>query len=188
MDTNRTNSLQNYTLYEANWAFLPIFQISCSCMAAICNAYILYAFITNISLRTPFNIHLIFLLSLNLINAIVICPLDTMALLYDYWVLGTNVCLAYNYLAWTTQSAVPHTHVIIAVNRIWAVYFPIHYRQNISKKTVVITCSVMITYVGLVNAAMLTYQQVMFPINDSEEFMCKGWEQYFWRYNAMDGV
>ena len=160
------NSSQVEFDLSAQWGFVPIFQLSCSLSAFGANLLTLFIFGTVRSLQTPFNVYLMFLLTFNIINAVVVCPFDTLAVLYPHWIFGANMCSAYLYICWMTQAVIPHTHLLISLNRVWAVTAPHHYRDHISKRLSMWSCVVIFAYVNAMLLPLMILDVVKYRTNE----------------------
>ncbi|OWA53215.1 hypothetical protein BV898_17648 [Hypsibius exemplaris] len=88
------------------------------------------------ALRTPFNVYIGNLLLANSLNLCLQCPLDIANELYPCaWNFSRGACSIFLYAALVLQAVTYSAHLLIAVNRIWAVAHPISYRSIHSVRT-----------------------------------------------------
>lgn len=131
-----------------NWEFVPICMIICSILSAILNAITVTLFIRIDRVRpTPLNTFFIFLLSLDIYEAIVASPMDTLNMLFPTWTFGSKICTLNILLTWTAQGVIPNIHVLILSNRLISVVFPVFSRRYVTRRTVLISCFGTIVYV-----------------------------------------
>ena len=142
--------------------------MTCSLLAFLANSLTLYIFVSTRSLHTPFNIYLMFVLTFNIINAVVVCPLDTLAVLYPHWIFGSKMCTAYLYLVWMTQGVIPHTHLLISLNRAWAVIFPHSYRRRMSVKLSMGSCVGLVVYTNVMILPLIVLDAIQYRVDELE--------------------
>ena len=111
------------------------------------NFSVILLFVRNASLRTPFTIYLVNLLLANLMCSIAYYPLELLNGLYAVWWAGSAVCTLYQYTLYIAQSAMCNAHALIALNRLWAVTFPVSYRHHHKKSAAVLVCVAMWIFV-----------------------------------------
>lgn len=128
----------------------------------ICNLSILIMFGRHKNLRTPFTIYLIFLLSFNLILTVTRRPLKMFKIFYDIWPLGKFMCTVYNYTNWTITGCVMNSHALITINRIWALGFPLSYRNYHSWKLATVLCLCMVLFVHLLTLPLIISDTINF--------------------------
>src|SRR5450631_291494 len=93
---NCDNNITTNTSVTPEWALEPIFSLTTFITGLISNSIILYLFIKDPLLRTPFNIYLINLTLANLILVLVQYPMDIVYNLYSFtWILGNYACTLY---------------------------------------------------------------------------------------------
>ncbi|XP_055347764.1 melatonin receptor type 1B-like [Paramacrobiotus metropolitanus] len=117
----------------AQWTFVPIFATTILIAVLLTNTPVLIQLLLRPHLRTAFNIYLVNLLIANLLLVVFQNPLDILEALYSGWWMGWKVCNLYIYANYVLGGVIMLTHVLIAVNRIWAVTFPVHYRHKHTK-------------------------------------------------------
>jgi cysteinyl leukotriene receptor 1 len=143
-DSNTTDSS------AANWSFMTVFNLVTLILGLMGNGGILLPFMRDRSLRTPFNIYLINLLIANIASIILRYPLIIYTSLYSFrWSLGYATCTFSLYGSFVIAAVAENAHLLIGVNRLWAVMFPMSYRSHHSVKTAVFLCVGMWLYVHL---------------------------------------
>ena len=140
-DTNISSVYNNSTYNNTlTWTTISSFNVFVLTTGLFTNLSVILLFVQNASLRTPFTIYLVNLLVANLMCSVVYYPLQLLNDLYAIWWTGTNVCTVYQYAQWIAQSAMCNAHLMIALNRLWAVTLPVSYRQNHKKSMAVTIC------------------------------------------------
>ena len=147
---SKANASLNASLEQtqASWGFLTVFQLACNILAVCTNGFVLGVFLRRPALRSPFKIYLILLLACNLLNAITAGPFDVYGNMYEIWQLGTQVCTYYLFFSWLLQAIILTVHFAITANRMWAVFFPHHYRSHHSGRLALVVC-LLLTLSGL---------------------------------------
>ncbi|GAV01046.1 hypothetical protein RvY_11817 [Ramazzottius varieornatus] len=141
--------LSVYRIFDSFNAAVPhVMSILCVAIS-FSNALVLSAFVVNKHLRTPFNMYLINLLVSDLAQSLLDLPFTTMGGFLPIWPLGRKACSFSLYGKWVYSAVVRNTHSLISFNRIWALFFPIHYKQYHSKATAIWLCVATWVYVHL---------------------------------------
>lgn len=110
----------------------------------------LYIFASHQSTRTPFNTYVIFVLLSEL--AVLSSAALFIVRLYDYkQLLNPGLCCFYLTLFYMGWSGVQNVEVLIAVNRLWACFFPHHYRLHHTRRLALLLCLA----VNIVNGLLL---------------------------------
>lgn len=145
----------NTTIYNnataspiASWN-VRVFPIFFCIATIVLDGVVLALLLRAESRRRPFTIYLICLLGTNMVYAVIQNPLDILHDIRPGWWLGKSACTTYLYSNYVFASCVVHSHVLITINRIWAVTFPIHYRNYHSRRVAIALCCLMYTYVHL---------------------------------------
>ncbi|XP_055348560.1 alpha-2 adrenergic receptor-like [Paramacrobiotus metropolitanus] len=100
------------------------------------------AFIVRRELRTSFTIYLMFLFCSNIIYALGGYPLEVMRQGFPgRWFLSHAACAFYIYQIWVFCPVAMHMHVLITLNRLWAIYFPVSYKNIHSERVAVLMCA-----------------------------------------------
>ncbi|OQV25519.1 hypothetical protein BV898_00459 [Hypsibius exemplaris] len=107
----------------------------------IFNGTLLVVFAKDRSLRTPFSVYLVNLLLANFTCSVILYPMDFISNLHSaQWLIGNQACTAYLYTTCVIEAGIFHCHLLIALNRMWAVVHPISYRSIHSTQTAVLLC------------------------------------------------
>lgn len=159
MELNMTNVAGNCTnsttasvnvVSDPTWSFAPTFKLTMFVLVVVLNLFVLAVFCRDKKLRTPFSVYLILLQCCNLIYAIGDYPLAIMGQIYSRWKMGAFACSIHIYALYVFAGITMHTHLLITVNRIWAISFPHSYRIHHNKKVAMLICAGMVSYVHMV--------------------------------------
>lgn len=112
----------------ANWRTIYVIHVILTVLAFTTNGCVIAAFVCRKSLRTSFNIYLLNLVAGNFIHTVIENPLDLINHLYPGWRLSWGSCTLYIYSLYVVEAGIRTSHVLITVNRIWAVIWPHGYR------------------------------------------------------------
>ncbi|XP_055348550.1 alpha-2B adrenergic receptor-like [Paramacrobiotus metropolitanus] len=104
------------------------------------NILVLIEFLRIPSRITPFTVYLIVLLLSNLLFLSVVPLTELSNQLYGRWWMGRAVCYLHNYFNGVGSGSQICIHVSISINRLWAVHYPISYKNNHNKKVALLTC------------------------------------------------
>ncbi|OQV13503.1 hypothetical protein BV898_12250 [Hypsibius exemplaris] len=159
--TNKT-FLQTTLARGLNWTFLPVFSLTILILALLTNGTVLSLFLRNRSLCTAFNIYLINLLIANVLNMLTQVPVFLLnALAGDTWWTGHMTCNLYLY-GFIFQAIMSNSHVLITVNRLWAVLMPLSYRRHHTRGTAFFLCAFMWIWVHAFKMAYLIRDALYF--------------------------
>ena len=130
-DLNMSSACNQTNPNSPRWNYVPILSSIITVAGLLTNGLVLLVIVVNHTvLITPFNIYLINLLVGNLLNLILFFPLNVVHLVYgDYWWLGNSTCTFYIYGMYLLNASLGHGHLLITLNRLWAVTFPLSYRS-----------------------------------------------------------
>ncbi|XP_055338433.1 5-hydroxytryptamine receptor 1D-like [Paramacrobiotus metropolitanus] len=146
-DNTATNTSAKF---RYQWSFIPALEaISFPCVVLL-NGGILALFIINKRFNIPFNIYLSSVLVSNIFFAVLDNPLDILNFISPYWWLGDPLCSLYLYALNIPSGIVMYSHVLITINRIWAVTFPHAYRRHHSVQIAVCMVAAVWMYVHIV--------------------------------------
>ncbi|XP_055332186.1 D(1A) dopamine receptor-like [Paramacrobiotus metropolitanus] len=134
-----------------DWLYyrLPLLEYGCvtNFVAFMLNATVLSVIFTQRSLRSkPFSVYQMHLTLVNVLCVLLHDPLHIMAVVDGIWWMGDISCNIYQYSVHIIWPATTHTHLLISVNRIWAMLFPFSYRRVHSATVAVVLCLVMWLY------------------------------------------
>ena len=85
------------TIVGPTWTFVPTYYIVVASASFLTNGTVMMAFFLKPSLRTPFNIYLMNLVTANFVYACLESPADIINNLYSGWWLGSAYCSVYQY-------------------------------------------------------------------------------------------
>ena len=159
--SNDTRALNVSSAFNVGLAAFSIARIF---TAFVTNSITIYAFASTPSLHTPFNIYLCSLLCANLINVVGEGPFDIYSLYNPAWLLGTHVCTFYMYNSWTVTAVIAHCHLAIAANRLWAIFWPNHYRLHNTHRTAVVICVLVYAYCHLWSVPLLVLDELYYRL------------------------
>ena len=106
--------------------------------AVTVNGICLTAFAVERRLHTVFNYYLINLTITDICYTAISMPSFIVQNFYGYWPASRNLCTFYLWADWTFSSSVGTTVLVIGADRVWALYWPIHYRHNHTRKVTLI--------------------------------------------------
>ncbi|XP_055330397.1 blue-sensitive opsin-like [Paramacrobiotus metropolitanus] len=123
-----------------------IFLLTCGILMVVLNSLLVVIFIFHRELRSPFSVYLIALSIANVLcsgrsfcNAIQeVCP---------HFLYHPVLCDLRLYVGWCLSGLPENVHLLIAVNRIWAVALPISYRNHHSIKLAIVLSAAAFVYV-----------------------------------------
>ena len=142
------NTSQNNTEITGIWTATPRCALAALFTSLLLNSFALFLFLRHRHLRTSFNVYLINLLSSNLLYTVFSDPFVVMTIVsHGQWRLGPTACSFHLYTGWIFQAALAHGHMLISLNRLWAVAWPISYWNHHSKRMAV--CTVVATWAYL---------------------------------------
>ena len=161
---NSTNS----TLFtgEALWSSTSYVSLFILTAALLTNCSVVFLFLRNPSLFSPFTIYIFNLFIANLLQLTVHYPLDIIRELYDSWWMGPQMCTFFLYCSWMIQAAMCNAHALIALNRLWAIILPHSYRQHHSERLAIkISASVWLYLQAcLLPGILLNINSLKFPM------------------------
>lgn len=138
--TSKSNPISSYA---------PILIIVVFVLTVCLNGLVLLMFTKHSDLRTPFGVYLISLLSCNICYAVSSQPLSVVNFLYTRWPLSSRACTFLLYANSLILAIAKNLHVLITVNRIWAMRYPHSYRHNHTNKVASLLCVLVVVYVHL---------------------------------------
>ena len=129
---NATNKAIDWNLVRLEKCY-PYILIILLIAMLLANAVVLTAFIKHRTLRTPFNIYLISLIMADIAQSLFDLPFMIGETFYATWPYGRIACNFSLYGKWIFSAAVRNTHSMISLNRLWALFMPISYKQYHTK-------------------------------------------------------
>lgn len=137
-------------LMERPWNFTFVFVAASGVLAFVFNGLTLLLFLTHPTLRRrSFSIFLMYLLTSNMLHVSIQSSLSIVDFKYSYWWLGQTLCIVYYYANNVLTSAPMITHLLISLNRIWAVTFPLSHRRAQTTKMALGLCAALWGYVHI---------------------------------------
>ena len=146
MNNSSINSNINSTLTLV-WTSGTRFSLFILVSVLVTNGSVLYIFFRRPSLLTPFTAYVINLLFANILRTLLCYPLELINSLYNTWWSGWTSCTVSLYGTWVVEAAMCNAHILIALNRLWAVSFPHSYRTRHTARFAILTCLAMWIYV-----------------------------------------
>ncbi|XP_055356459.1 5-hydroxytryptamine receptor 6-like [Paramacrobiotus metropolitanus] len=119
---------------SADWNFSAISRLVWFILLLVLNDSMLLFLVLHKTLRTGFNVYLIGLLSTNVFYGVLQYPSEILEALYMHWWMSRGACSLSLYNLWVLDSVTKHMHVLITVNRLWALTFPLSYRNQHNTK------------------------------------------------------
>ncbi|OWA52293.1 hypothetical protein BV898_16751 [Hypsibius exemplaris] len=143
--SNTTVSINSTeSLTTATWSPASVISSVLLVTGMAGNLILLYGFSRDrVTLITPFNVYIVNLLLADLLDILFQYPFDIVNGLYPRWDLGERLCTVYMYGVWVGGAATTNAHLLIAVNRIWAVSWPHSYHHRHSIRTATVICCAM---------------------------------------------
>ncbi|XP_055344045.1 adipokinetic hormone/corazonin-related peptide receptor variant I-like [Paramacrobiotus metropolitanus] len=152
---NTSNLVESYNitraaLFNPGWTPLLIEVTVVTCISFMLNlAALILQFLPQTQI-TSFAIYLIVICSSNVVYLAVVRPIGTLSSLTNTWTGGHSLCVIFLYFQKVVSVIPVLAHVLISINRLWAIKYPMSYRQHHHKKVAILLCLTMIGYVHLV--------------------------------------
>ncbi|XP_055354053.1 5-hydroxytryptamine receptor 1B-like [Paramacrobiotus metropolitanus] len=135
---NATDANASAPALALQWSVWGVFNVVSSVITLLLNAGVLLLLLRPAILIQPFTLYLLNLLVSNLLWILVEHPLDLLSTSYARWWLGDAVCTLFLYASYVLSNGVISAQVLITVNRLWAVTFPVHYRDHHTRRVAVL--------------------------------------------------
>ncbi|XP_055348565.1 allatostatin-A receptor-like [Paramacrobiotus metropolitanus] len=156
------------TSNPATWTFGPAGRLTIGLLQLLFNASMLLVFVIKPHLRTSFTIYIIFLLTANLTYTLCEYPLEIIRQLYPHWPLSRSACTFYLYQIWIVCPLTMHMHVLITLNRVWAIALPVSYRNRHSKASACGMCGLIVLYIHILAVPLWLRDELYFRVDNSE--------------------
>ncbi|XP_055346118.1 P2Y purinoceptor 8-like [Paramacrobiotus metropolitanus] len=134
MSLNATFSPTNSTPPNTTWDFSPIYSLCTIFLTVIGNGFILFLYIRSSKLHGPFAVYVINLLIANMLCSLIQTPLDLYVRLIRHHSFPALFCSFHVYFNYALTTTIPVAHVLITLNRVWAIAAPLSYRRHHSYK------------------------------------------------------
>ncbi|GAV06035.1 hypothetical protein RvY_16074 [Ramazzottius varieornatus] len=168
---------------SSSWTAMPICYLVIMIIATISNGVVLYVFARHPHLRTAFNVYIINLSMANLIETFMMMPLNIATYLRSHWWLGSTACSVFIY-GLSLQAVAINSHLLITINRMWAVSAPVSYRTYHRKKVSICLCIFIWLYVHVVHTPGYVIDAVYYRPPVEIGCFVNGMMQYGW-FHAM---
>ncbi|XP_055335712.1 5-hydroxytryptamine receptor 1B-like [Paramacrobiotus metropolitanus] len=137
-------------------------------LVAITNGFVMVLFTRHENLRTPFMTYIIFLLGSNILaNSVIMSPVDALKHAGGYFWMGSSVCTYYLYGSIVVTSVTSYSHLLITLNRVWAIVFPISYREYHTRRMSVIICVVTVFILHFVALPLVLVDHWLYRIDEA---------------------
>ncbi|XP_055355917.1 uncharacterized protein LOC129601200 [Paramacrobiotus metropolitanus] len=139
--TDHTNTTVNLT---PDWNWSAINSLSCCIFSLLLNLLLLLSFLPRSHTWLAFDVYLTNLLLSNVVFCALTGPFDFSSKLYPdaKWVLSRASCTVYLYGIWVLSLVQMSTHLLIAGNRVWALWRPLSFRRRHNFTTAFLCCGV----------------------------------------------
>ncbi|XP_055337920.1 substance-P receptor-like [Paramacrobiotus metropolitanus] len=135
--------------WTAVWSFSIVLQLTFFIVLIILNMFMLLFFIRHRTLRTGFSVYLLVLLAANIFFAVGKYTVEILHSLYRHWWMSRAVCSFYLYHSWVFVGVQLHMHFLITINRLWALTFPLSYRNRHSSAIAWLLSAGIVAYVHM---------------------------------------
>ncbi|XP_055344382.1 melatonin receptor type 1A-like [Paramacrobiotus metropolitanus] len=180
-NTSNNHSLDAACLHYGYWGD-PLAAIEITTMVAVivCNVAGLASLVRTTAVSDSFKPYIANLLLANLAMAVLENPLDILfELSCDRWTLSWAVCDLFLYCNYVFTGWEMHAHLLITLNRFWALIFPYHYRQRHTITTSLCLTFGTFIYVHLWTVPGLVLDSLFYRIME-EECEVNGIAQRLW--------
>lgn len=120
-----------------------------SVLTLLFNGLLIFVYFTNRSLRTPFGFYIISLAVGEFLQTVILAGPNVLSYLQVPWPLGKPICAIVFYSSWAIVGYCLNMHLIICVNRLWAVNFANHYRMHHNRRLALSLVVALLIYVNL---------------------------------------
>lgn len=126
------------------WIMTAVFFLTLIFNGMLIIAYCKYRF-----LRTPFGVYTISLSCGDFLQTLILGPHNVITFLRIPWPLGKFICGVVFYSAWAVVGFSLNVHLLICMNRLWAVTFPNSYRLHHNRRVAALLVLALVVYVNL---------------------------------------
>ncbi|XP_055344048.1 5-hydroxytryptamine receptor 1B-like [Paramacrobiotus metropolitanus] len=146
---NTTSALSNQTTVQG-WTASFVAVITVSSVSFILNVGMLLAqFLPQMHI-TSFTVYLIALSIANIVHFAVLRPVAVVFNTTGIWPGGHALCVVYSYVQAVVSNVPVFLHVLISLNRLWALKYPALYRERHNKTLATLLCLGAVAYVHCV--------------------------------------
>lgn len=123
-----------------SWEMVLVAETISVSLIVFFNSFVLLIYTVHSHLRTPFAVYIMLLLLSNISYSVVRGALDVINGVSQSWWTGWGSCTLYQYMNWVYTDIPVYCHMLITLNRLWAIAYPISYRNYHTKKLAVLLC------------------------------------------------
>ncbi|XP_055344230.1 N-arachidonyl glycine receptor-like [Paramacrobiotus metropolitanus] len=123
------------------WNWSTIVKLCIFMLTILLNGIVLFAYVVNRELRTPFTVYVMNLLTINILFAGLDMPFATIFTALPSWFPGWRVCAVYQYMLYPLAACQLWSQTLVTINRIWAAFHPFSYRSVHSFRIALTTCA-----------------------------------------------
>ncbi|GAU91571.1 hypothetical protein RvY_03799 [Ramazzottius varieornatus] len=153
-DTSNNCTQTNATIAESVVGYYPYAEVAGWILLAIgvgtvfSNAIFLLVYWRNSSssLHTPFNVYVSNLAISDFVISIFTTPGNFALFALNRWPFSSAFCTLHLYVYWNWYTTSLQYHMLISLNRLWAICFPHHYRTHHTKRLAVSLCTATCLY------------------------------------------
>lgn len=146
------NSSQPHPGHPALTGFLGF-----SCAATFfLNAFILFLYIKDRTLWNTFTVYIVNLCTAEVLLGITAMPTNFIRGVYGYWPFNAVTCTIFLvYCNKIFMSGIRYAHVLITFHRLWAVTFPVHYKENDDMKKSYMTIAASWIFINVLHLTVI---------------------------------
>ncbi|XP_055348562.1 D(1C) dopamine receptor-like [Paramacrobiotus metropolitanus] len=133
------------------------------------NTSMLLTFFVRRNLRTSFTVYIMCLLFSNIVYAGAEHPFEILFQTYKSSWMWPSLCGFYLYLFWVWCGVPMHIHMLITINRIWAIAMPHTYRKYHTMKMAFVLCGLTTLYVHTVALPLIVLDQWKYAVSVKEK-------------------
>ncbi|XP_055349781.1 olfactory receptor 52J3-like [Paramacrobiotus metropolitanus] len=146
---NLTEANWTNVSHPDGWSYQAGVRISLGVIQFILNLTMLIPILILRDLRNAFTVYVAALFTANLVYVSTEYPIDVLRIVYSEQSFSSSVCTFYLYLVYVFAVVRLHMHVLITINRIWAIQFPVHYRNVHNERVAVLVCLGTVLYIHI---------------------------------------
>ncbi|XP_055340771.1 kiSS-1 receptor-like [Paramacrobiotus metropolitanus] len=153
--------------------------ISLTAATVLLNFGVLIILFVEKHLRTPFNVYIIVLLSSNILYVglnnilMVLAP-------HGHWWIGGQACTLRIYCRYIVVTITIHSHVLISINRAWALFWPISYRHHHTTTVAWLLSLGMVMYVHVCQLPALILDGLYYRVSTEKDCRFNSKAQNAW--------
>ncbi|GAV06997.1 hypothetical protein RvY_16897 [Ramazzottius varieornatus] len=114
--------------------FTTYYALASDIATFVFNSTILIALLHARQAVNSFMVYVVQLTVSEVLLALTALPGNFVRSFYGFWPFGDPLCFAFSYFDSVFQSGVRYSHAMITLNRFWAAFFPVHYRNVHTRK------------------------------------------------------